>query len=194
MDLTWFRKPSADQPGTLNLCYNALDRHVIRGGAVRPALVTAARTDDFATLLEHVGALAGALRVLGVGPGARVRTSLDDPADALLAALACLRLGAVHGDVEEPTVLVTSREEDDPAVRVRVLRGVVVADPARDVDWDLAIKAGRDEPAPCVDVAPEDPAWVHAGDVVRVRDAVGHGSGLGRALALLCDGEPVELS
>ncbi|MGD9959808.1 AMP-binding protein [Nocardioides sp.] len=194
MELTWFRKPSSDQPGTLNLCYNALDRHVIRGRALEPAVITPAGTDDFATVLEHVAALAGALRALGVGPGAAVGIDLEDPADALLAFLACARLGAVPGGAGAPAVLLTSREPGASSASVSVLRGIPVTDVARQVDWDLAIKAGRDEPAPCADVSPRDPAWSSPEEKVLVGEAVGHGSPQGQVLARLCAGEPVGLN
>lgn len=194
MDLTWFRKPGPQQPGTLNLCYNALDRQVIRGRARDPAVRTVGGTLDFATLLERVAALAGALRVLGVEPGSGVRTRLADPVDALLAALACERLGAVHGEVEAPAVLVTSHDEDERSARVRVLRGVPVVDDRRDVDWDLAVKAGRDEPAPCAEVTPGSAAWCTPGESIAVRDAIGHGSRLGGWHALLCAGLPLDLT
>ena len=110
MQLSWFRKPGPGEPGSLNLCYNALDRHVIRGQAADAALITADSTRDFATLLQQVAELAGALAALGVKPGDQVGTRLADPADALLANLACDRLGAVHGEVGIPIVLVTSSD------------------------------------------------------------------------------------
>jgi hypothetical protein len=193
VQLTWFQHPGPGQPGSLNLCYNALDVHVIRGSATAPALVTAEGTRDFAKLLEQVATLAGALRLLGVHPGDEVAIRLDDPVDALLAGLACTRLGVVHGDVAAPTVLVTSRDEDEPGARARLLRGVEVADPDRDVDWDTAVKAGRASPAPCEPVSPDATALVVGDEVVLVRDAVGHDSTPGRILASLCAGEPVEL-
>ena len=62
----------------LNTCYNALDRHVIRGRAEQPALIFhsaitgARRTYTYAELLERVAQLGGALRELGVQPGDRV--------------------------------------------------------------------------------------------------------------------------
>ena len=115
MQLSWFRKPGPGEPGSLNLCYNALDRHVIRGRATDAALITDGSTRDFATLLQQVAELAGALAALGVKPGDQVATRLADPADALLAMLACDRLGAVHGEVGTPNVLVTSSDEDDPS-------------------------------------------------------------------------------
>ena len=68
--IDWFRKP-VDSPadGTLNACYNALDRHVIRGRAEDVALVLGTRSWTYARLLTEVGALAGVLRAFGTGVG-----------------------------------------------------------------------------------------------------------------------------
>jgi acyl-coenzyme A synthetase/AMP-(fatty) acid ligase len=201
VQLTWFRNPGPDHPGALNLCYNALDVHVIRGSAELPALVTPDGIRDFAKLLEQVATLAGALRMLDVKPGDHVAIGLDDPADEVLTMLACARVGAVHGSDQGGTdhaLLVTSRAtsraQDGPRVRARLLRGVAVVDPERDVDWDVAVKAGRANPAPCEAVSPDAPAFVVGAEVVRVRDAVGHDSWAGRCLADLCAGLPVDVT
>ena len=60
----WFRD------ATLNTCYNALDRHVVRGRADQPALIYDSpvtgqqRTLTYAELTEQEAAFAGALRWL----------------------------------------------------------------------------------------------------------------------------------
>jgi len=86
----WIRKPQrildADRPpfyrwfpdATLNTCYNALDRHVVRGSGDRAALVYDSavtgtkQTLSYAELLERTAAFAGALRGFGVEKGDRV--------------------------------------------------------------------------------------------------------------------------
>ena len=113
----WFSKPStvldrstppfyrwfAD--GTLNTCYNALDRHVIKGRADQTALIYdsavtgTVRSYTYAELLEEVAAFAGGLRGLGVGPGDRVVIYMPMIPEAVIAMLACARLGAVHSVV-----------------------------------------------------------------------------------------------
>ena len=91
--------------GVLNTCYNALDRHVIRGRADEPALIFhsaytgARRTYTYAELLERVAQLGGALRELGVRPGDRVVIYLPMVPEAVIAMLACARIGAVHSVV-----------------------------------------------------------------------------------------------
>ena len=194
----WFRPPSADRPGTLNLCFGALDVHVVRGRASEPAVRTGRGLLDFATVLEHVAALAGALRLLDVRVGEGVRLALDDPYDDLVAMLACARVGAVHGDVDRPVLLVTSRDLDDPAARARLLRGVAprAARPGteRDVPWEMAVRAGRDDPAPCVPLAADATAWVSHGRPVPCREALEEDSATGRLHASLTAGRPVDLS
>jgi len=91
--------------GELNTCYNALDRHVINGRADQPALhyespVTGkSRTYTYAQLLAQVAKFAGALSMLGVGKGDRVLIYLPMVPEAVIAMLACARIGAVHSVV-----------------------------------------------------------------------------------------------
>ncbi|UUZ59793.1 AMP-binding protein [Nocardioides sp. B-3] len=93
--LDWFRKPAADDPGTLNACYNAVDVHVIRGHAEQVAVLDGDRPVSFARLLTDVGAFAGVLQAFGVGPGAEV-VLIDAPAyEDTVVQLACARVGAV---------------------------------------------------------------------------------------------------
>lgn len=172
MELSWFRKPSADDPGTLNLCYDALDLHVVRGRATQPALRSGTLV-DFATLLERAASLAGTLRSLGVEQGTRVGSALGPEPDGVLAMLACVRLGAVYVDapVADDLHLVIEPEAVQPAV-----------------------KAGRSEPAACVELAPDTTAYVVAGRSVAHVDALDDPSWLGRACATLCAGGVLELA
>src|SRR5829696_4716521 len=91
--------------GVLNTCYNALDRHVIRGHADEPALIFHSaytgtrRTYTYADLLERVAQLGGGLRELGVKTGDRVVIYLPMVPEAVIAMLACARIGAVHSVV-----------------------------------------------------------------------------------------------
>jgi propionyl-CoA synthetase len=113
----WVRRPrrtlDAERPpfyrwypdGVLNTCYNALDRHVVAGHADRTALIydspvtgTVARL-SYAELLASVAAFAGALRTFGVDKGDRVVIYMPMVPEAVIAMLACARLGAVHSVV-----------------------------------------------------------------------------------------------
>ena len=91
--------------GQLNTCANALDRHVAAGRGDRTALIhDSAYTGEvtrltYAELLDRVSLFAGALRRLGVERGDRVIIYLPMVPEALIAMLACARLGAVHSVV-----------------------------------------------------------------------------------------------
>lgn len=201
VELAWFRKPSGDDDGTLNLSYNLVDLPVIRGRAGAPA-VTGAAELDFAALLEQVGALAGAFRGLGVTSGDAVSVKLDDPVRELLAMLATLRLGAVfvaldtsQGALDPCALLVTDSAESiaEPLPPAVIVSGIESQDPTRDVAWDVVLKAGRTDPAGCEPVAPATTAYV---DQVTVRtiDATHDTSRLGTMLASLLAGGPVHLT
>ncbi|QCX27075.1 propionyl-CoA synthetase [Nocardioides jishulii] len=212
----WFRKPrqildSSRAPfhrwypdGTLNTCYNALDRHVIRGGAERTALIYdspvtgSRRTYSYAELLTEVAAFAGALQQLGVEKGDRVVVYMPMIPEAVVAMLACARIGAVHSVVFggfAPAELAIRIDDATPKVVVSASCGIepsrtiaykpmldealrlashapetvivkqrpeLPADLAeeRDLDWDVAMTAGRVQPAGCVEVAATDPLYV----------------------------------
>jgi propionyl-CoA synthetase len=91
--------------GTLNTCYNALDRHVAAGAGERAALVYdspvtgTTRSYSYAALLDEVARCAGALRALGVQTGDRVIIYMPMIPEAVVAMLACARIGAVHSVV-----------------------------------------------------------------------------------------------
>ncbi|HEX6997938.1 MAG TPA: AMP-binding protein [Gammaproteobacteria bacterium] len=91
--------------GELNTCYNALDRHVEAGRGGDVALIYdspvtgAKRTFTFAELRDETARTAGALRRLGVGAGDTVVIYMPMVPRAVVAMLACARLGAVHSVV-----------------------------------------------------------------------------------------------
>jgi propionyl-CoA synthetase len=91
--------------GELNTCENALDRHVAAGNGDRVALVYDSpvtgtkRAYTYAELLDETARFAGALRSLGVGKGDRVIVYLPMVPEAVVAMLACARIGAVHSVV-----------------------------------------------------------------------------------------------
>ncbi len=91
--------------GVLNTCHNALDRHVAGGRADQAALVYDSpvtgtlRTYTYRELRDEVAVLAGALRSLGVEHGDRVVIYMPMVPEAVMAMLACARIGAVHSVV-----------------------------------------------------------------------------------------------
>ncbi|MFD7610685.1 propionyl-CoA synthetase [Streptomyces sp. NPDC059828] len=115
--IDWERRPTRalddSQPpfyrwfadGSLNTCHNALDRHIAAGHGDRTALIydsaySGERSSfTYAELRDEVARFAGVLRGLGVGAGDRVVVYLPMVPQAVIAMLACARLGAVHSVV-----------------------------------------------------------------------------------------------
>ncbi len=104
--LDWSGAPVARwfADGTLNACYNAVDRHVEAGHGDRVAIHFEGepgdtRTVTYAELQVEVSRAANALTALGVGTGDRVAIYLPMIPEAAVAMLACARIGAVHSVV-----------------------------------------------------------------------------------------------
>jgi len=91
--------------GVLNTCYNCVDRHVEAGRGDQAAIIydsaltDAGRTLSYSDLLDQVSRFAGALAAQGVGKGDRVILYMPMVPEAVVAALACARIGAVHSIV-----------------------------------------------------------------------------------------------
>lgn len=89
----------------LNTCYNALDRHVDGGRADQPALIYDSPVTDtvrqfsYRELRDWVARFAGVLLAQGVKPGDRVVIYMPMVPEAVVAMLACARIGAVHSVV-----------------------------------------------------------------------------------------------
>src|SRR5918911_4500063 len=91
--------------GRMNTCHNALDRHVEGGRADQVALIydspvtDAVATFTYRELRDLVARFAGALAAQGVGRGDRVIVYMPMVPEAVMAMLACARLGAIHSVV-----------------------------------------------------------------------------------------------
>src|SRR5258708_30841143 len=89
----------------VNTCYNALDRHVAGGRANQLALIHDSPLTNsitkftYAELLAEVQALAAIMQDFGVVKGDRVILYMPMVAEAVVAMLACARIGAVHSVV-----------------------------------------------------------------------------------------------
>ncbi|WP_249669460.1 acetate--CoA ligase [Cellulomonas hominis] len=104
--LDWSGAPSARwfADGRLNAAYNAVDRHVAAGHGDRVALHFEGepgdtRTLTYADLQREVSKAANALTALGVRTGDRVAIYLPLIPEAVVAMLACARIGAPHSVV-----------------------------------------------------------------------------------------------
>ncbi|MFL5309729.1 MAG: acetyl-coenzyme A synthetase N-terminal domain-containing protein, partial [Myxococcales bacterium] len=95
----WFRG------GELNTCYNAVDLHVEQGRGEQAAVIWDSplagevRKITYRELREQVARFAGALRAQGVARGDRVIIYMPMVPEAVVAMLACARLGAIHSVV-----------------------------------------------------------------------------------------------
>ncbi len=171
-DIDWYTAPTAvldasNPPfyhwfadGVLNTCFNALDRHVRSGRGEAAALIYdspvtgAQRTYTYREMLELVARFAGVLRGLGVGKGDRVIVYMPMIPEALIAMLACARIGAVHsvvfGGFAAPE-LATRIDDAAPTVMVSASCGIEVS---RIVEYkpilDRAINLARHKPEHCV--------------------------------------------
>ncbi|MGA2088784.1 MAG: AMP-binding protein, partial [Stellaceae bacterium] len=89
----------------LNTCYNALDRHVERGRADQAALIydspvtNTIKRFTYRELRDDVAKLAGVLQAHGVKKGDRVILYMPMVPEAVMAMLACARIGAIHSVV-----------------------------------------------------------------------------------------------
>jgi propionyl-CoA synthetase len=90
--------------GRINLCHNAVDRHLAERGD-QPALIYVStevdveKTYTFKQLYREVNRMAGILGDLGVGRGDRVLVYMPMIPEAAFAMLACARIGAIHSVV-----------------------------------------------------------------------------------------------
>ncbi len=146
--------------GRLNTCHNALDRHVAAGRGGQPALVYDSpvtgvqRRFTYAELLDEVARFAGVLAGLGVGRGDTVLVYLPMIPEAVVAMLACARLGAVHSVVFggfAPHELAIRIDDARPKVLVTASCGIEVQ---RVIEYkplvDLAIEMATHTPERCV--------------------------------------------
>src|SRR3954447_20399765 len=105
--LDWSEAPFAKwfPDGKLNVAYNCVDRHVEAGNGDRVAIhwvgepVDDERTITYAQLKDEVSKAANALTELGLVAGDRVAIYMPMVPEAIVAMLACARLGALHSVV-----------------------------------------------------------------------------------------------
>lgn len=148
-------------PGAqVNTCYNALDRHVANGRADQIALIydspvtSTVKKYTYAELLDLVARCAGGLASLGVGRGDRVVIYMPMVPEAVIAMLACARIGAIHSVVFggfAPKELATRIADARPKVVVSSSCGIEVNRVIRYKPLlDEAIEMSPSRPAHCV--------------------------------------------
>ncbi|WP_328665893.1 propionyl-CoA synthetase [Streptomyces sp. NBC_00322] len=167
--------------GQLNTCYNALDRHVDAGRGEQLALVYDSPVTDckasftYRELRDQVAKFAGVLAGLGVAKGDRVAIYMPMIPEAVVAMLACARIGAVH------SVVFGGFAAHELAVRIDDARPKVVIaascgiEPTRVVPYkpllDAALALAEHQPEHCIirqrpqstaDLTGGDLDWDHA--------------------------------
>jgi propionyl-CoA synthetase len=148
------------QGGRLNTCYNALDVHVDRGRGKQLALIydspvtQTVRSFTYFALRDEVARFAGALRRQGVEQGDRVIIYMPMVPEAVIAMLACARLGAIHSVVFggfAPKELATRIDDAKPTLILSASCGI---EGSRVVPYkpllDQAIDMASHKPARCL--------------------------------------------
>ncbi len=146
--------------GQLNTCYNALDRHVEQGRGAQAALIYdspvagALQVYSYKELRERVARFAGALVRQGVTKGDRVIIYMPMVPEAVVAMLACARIGAIHSVVFggfAPHELAARIDDATPKVIVSASCGI---EPGRVVAYkpllDEAIQRSTHKPSKCI--------------------------------------------
>jgi propionyl-CoA synthetase len=155
--------------GVTNTCHNALDRHVDAGHGERTALAWESPVTDrreavtYRDLRDRAARAAGGLARLGVGKGDRVLVYMPMIPEAVVAMLACARLGAIHSVVFGGFAASELASRIDDAQPKVVLAASCGIEPGRRVDYkpllDGALARVRHRPDRTVWVQrPEGPA------------------------------------
>ena len=146
--------------GLVNTCWNAVDRHVAAGRGDQDAIIhdspvtgTKSRI-TYAELRDRVARLAGALASKGVSKGDRVVIYMPMIPEALVAMLACARIGAIHSVIFGGFAANELAVRIDDATPKAVIAGSCGIEPGRVVEYkpllDAAIELARHTPEFCV--------------------------------------------
>src|SRR6202140_2436038 len=144
----------------VNTCYNALDRHVAGGRAEQVALIHdsplagSVTKLTYAEMLHEVKTLAAIMQDFGVVKGDRVILYMPMVPEAMIAMLACARIGAVHSVVFggfAAKELATRIEDAKPKLIFSASCGL---EPGRIVQYkpllDEAIRLSSVKPQACI--------------------------------------------
>ena len=172
--------------GQLNTCYNALDVHIERGRGKQIALIydsavtETVRRYTYAELRDEVARLAGGLAAQGVTKSDRVIIYMPMVPEAVMAMLACARIGAIHSVVFggfAPKELATRIDDAKPKVILSASCGIEVN---RIVPYkpllDEAIALSSHKPERCLILQrPQESAILEPGRDMEWYEAVAQG-------------------
>ena len=146
--------------GVVNTCYNALDRHVLGGRANQTALIHDSPLTNtitkftYAELLDEVKTFAAVMQDFGVAKGDRVVIYMPLVPEAMIAMLACARIGAVHSVVFGGFAAKELATRIDDAHPKLVLSASCGIEPGRIVQYkpllDEAIRLASFKPPACI--------------------------------------------
>ena len=133
-DIKWF------EGGTLNACYNCLDRHVEAGHGDATAIIwegndpSEDKTFSYSELLAEVKKFANVLKAEGVEKGDRVCIYLQMVPELAIAMLACARIGAVHSIVFGAFSAESLRDRiNDSACKMLITQDTAMRGPRSDI-------------------------------------------------------------
>jgi propionyl-CoA synthetase len=143
-----------------NTAYNCLDRHVESGRGEQKALIYDSpvtgtkRAYTYAELTNEVATLAGVLKDLGVEKGDRVIIYMPMVPEAVMAMLACARIGAIHSVVFGGFAANELATRIDDSKPVAILSASCGVEPGRVIAYkpllDKAIDLSTHKPEHCV--------------------------------------------
>ena len=133
-EIKWF------EGGTLNACYNCLDRHVEAGHGDATAIIwegnssSEDKTFSYSELLTEVKKFANVLKAEGVEKGDRVCIYLQMVPELAIAMLACARIGAVHSIVFGAFSAESLRDRiNDSACKMLITQDTAMRGPRSDI-------------------------------------------------------------
>ncbi|MBR9861868.1 MAG: propionyl-CoA synthetase [Rhodobacteraceae bacterium] len=146
--------------GVVNTCYNAVDRHVENGRGDQDAIIydspiTGAKSRiTYAELQTRVARLGGALLEQGVIKGDRVIIYMSMTPEAIIAMLACARIGAIHSVVFGGFAASELATRIDDATPKAVIASSCGIEPGRVIAYkpllDEAIEMSAHKPETCI--------------------------------------------
>ena len=171
-EITWYKAPEkilddSKKPfynwftgGAINACYNCVDRHIENGKGEDIAIIydsamcKKVRKISYLELKQNVAKLAGVLKGKGIKKGDRVIIYMPMIPEAVVAMLACARLGAIH------SVVFGGFASSELAVRIddcnakAIIAGSCGLEPGRIVPYkpllDEAISLAEHKPDFCI--------------------------------------------
>nr|XP_018894754.1 acyl-CoA synthetase short-chain family member 3, mitochondrial isoform X2 [Gorilla gorilla gorilla] len=144
--------------GMLNICYNAVDRHIENGKGDKIAIIydspvtNTKATFTYKEVLEQVSKLAGVLVKHGIKKGDTVVIYMPMIPQAMYTMLACARIGAIH------SLIFGGFASKELSSRIDHVKEAVPLAPGRDLDWDEEMAKAQSHD--CVPVLSEHPLYI----------------------------------